>query len=142
MPPLVQALYDGFLNGLAIPLSGEPVFYALRAFGADANELIPVAVAATIGFTLAQAVNFAIGWVLFKLRAQHKAKFYLREQDYAKASQIFRGWMWPLLMFAWFSLGGILMIAAGFFRMHFFAAMFLTFLGKATFFAHAVFIAS
>ena len=132
---LLPAVLEGFGSGLALPLSGEPLFFALQAFGAPAGELWPVALAATLGFTLAQGMNWGVGRVLLRLRARHAARFYVGDAEYALARRVFF-FLLPLLLFAWYSLGGILVVAAGFLRMPLVLTLALAAAGKAGYFAY------
>lgn len=111
----INALYEGFLYGLIFPLSGDPLFFAMREFGAPHEQLWFVALWHTVGFALAQAVNWGIGYLLLKGRERHKDRFHLSDAYYALAVKGFR-WALPLLLFAWYGVGGVLMVVAGFLR--------------------------
>lgn len=130
-----SAFLEGLGNGLLFPLSGEPLFFAMKEFGAGRDELMPVALAVTLGFTLAQVVNWALGAALIRLRRQHKARFHISDANFTLAVKIY--WLFmPLLFFAWYSLGSMLVVIAGFLRKPLWLVLLVTAVGKVAYFGY------
>ncbi len=111
MPPLLQVFLEAFGAALLVPLSSEPLFFALIGFGEPI--LIPAFVAVA-GAMAAQVANFAVGLLLLHLKK--KEQIFVSEQVYASCAKLGRGPGLVLLLFTWLDFGSLLTVAAAFFN--------------------------
>lgn len=93
-----------------IPLSSEPSFSAMKAFGGF-NMMLAFALAVA-GATVGQLFNWLIGQFLLKLK--NNGTFKLPDQHYAYAAFMFNRYGVFLLFFSWAPLCNLIVVAAGF----------------------------
>ncbi len=111
---------EAFGSAQLIAFSSHTTFFALRGFGGE-QSLVIAALCALAGGALGQMVNWGLGRLLLLLREQ--GRIHISDETYSTARQHFQRFFLPLLLFSWFGLVSVLVVAAGFFRIRWWIAL-------------------
>jgi len=107
-PDYATIFLEAARAGFFIPLSHEMTLYAMRGFGYDMRA---ACLAAIIGATFGQAVNWTIGSLLNMLPARAKAT--MKASWYARLEIFLRRYGIYLLVLSWVPLMGLFTVVAG-----------------------------
>lgn len=120
---------------LIVPVSGQPTFFAMHAFGG--YNMQAAAVLGVAGAMLALAADYAIGGFLCYLRQQ--GKVVVSNAIYEKVSLLASKRLLPLLLLSWMPFGALLTVAAGFLNVPAWKTLPVVLLGQAGYYVYCGF---
>lgn len=133
--PLAQIFLEAFAASLPVPLSSQPTFFALLAFGV--RPLLLPALAATAGAFAAHGINFLIGRWVFSLKKQERV--HVSDRAHALGARLCNRWLLPLLLLTWVNFGAFLPLLFGFFGVSPRRALPLVLAGQAGYYLYRIY---
>lgn len=121
---LKQIFLENLSQTMVLPVGQSTIFEAMYWFG---QEMTGAAVMVVLASTLGCVFNWIFGQVLAFIRLQNKA--FLPDERYNRIGSIARRYGMFLLPFYWIPLGGVLVVAAGFFGLRWWQVALMTALG-------------
>jgi|GEM_PF-3487800 len=134
---MLQSLYlDVFIEAALytclFPISSEPTFFAMHSFGLLLGEFNMAVACATIGASLGQAFNYALGHLLKRAYLQQKNRKYISKAQYDRAKKKFTSYGAVLIFFSWMPMFNFTVFASGFLGMRAKLALPVIIIGQTT----------